>query len=57
MVNTAISQYGRLDFAHNNAGIVGAGAPIVELPEAVWERGTGVFLCMRQRTKNTSFGR
>jgi NAD(P)-dependent dehydrogenase (short-subunit alcohol dehydrogenase family) len=52
MVNTAISQYGRLDFAHNNAGIVGGGAPIAELDEAVWERGigvmlTGVFLCMK----------
>ncbi len=52
MVNTAISEYGRLNFAHNNAGIVGAGAPICELPEEVWERGigvmlTGVFLCMK----------
>jgi NAD(P)-dependent dehydrogenase (short-subunit alcohol dehydrogenase family) len=52
MVATAISQYGRLDFAHNNAGIVGAGAPIAELDEAVWQRGigvmlTGVFLCMK----------
>ena len=26
-------QYGRLDFAHNNAGIVGGGAPIAELDE------------------------
>ena len=34
MVNTAISEYGRLDYAHNNAGIVGAGAPIAELDEA-----------------------
>jgi NAD(P)-dependent dehydrogenase (short-subunit alcohol dehydrogenase family) len=52
MVNTAISQYGRLDYAHNNAGVVGAGAPIAELPEDVWNRGigvmlTGVFLCLK----------
>ena len=52
MVDTALREYGRLDFAHNNAGIVGAGAPIAELPEEVWERGiavmlTGVFLCMK----------
>jgi NAD(P)-dependent dehydrogenase (short-subunit alcohol dehydrogenase family) len=52
MVNTAISEFGRLDYAHNNAGIVGAGAPIAEMDEAVWQRGigvmlTGVFLCMK----------
>src|ERR1700749_3480641 len=27
MVATAIDTYGRLDYAHNNAGIVGAGSP------------------------------
>ena len=52
MVGTALSVFGRLDYAHNNAGIVGAGAPIAELDEAVWQRGiavmlTGVFLCMK----------
>ncbi len=52
MVATALSVFGRLDYAHNNAGIVGAGAPIAELDEAVWQRGiavmlTGVFLCMK----------
>ena len=52
MVNTAISEYGRLDFAHNNAGVVGAGASIADLPEEVWQRGigvmlTGVFLCLK----------
>lgn len=52
MVNTAISEFGRLDYAHNNAGIVGAGASIADLPEEVWHRGigvmlTGVFLCMK----------
>jgi NAD(P)-dependent dehydrogenase (short-subunit alcohol dehydrogenase family) len=52
MVETALSEYGRLDFAHNNAGVVGAGATIAEMDEAVWQRGlavmlTGVFLCMK----------
>jgi NAD(P)-dependent dehydrogenase (short-subunit alcohol dehydrogenase family) len=52
MVNTAISEYGRLDYAHNNAGVVGAGASIADLPEDVWNRGigvmlTGVFLCLK----------
>lgn len=52
MVATAISRYGRLDYAHNNAGVVGAGASIAELPEEVWNRGvgvmlTGVFLCLK----------
>ncbi|HEX4019024.1 MAG TPA: glucose 1-dehydrogenase [Frankiaceae bacterium] len=52
MVETALSEYGRLDFAHNNAGIVGAGATIAEMDEDVWQRGigvmlTGVFLCMK----------
>ncbi len=52
MVNTALSEYGRLDYAHNNAGIVGAGATIAEMDEEVWQRGigvmlTGVFLCLK----------
>lgn len=52
MVATAIDRYGRLDYAHNNAGIVGAGSSIADMPEEVWHRGigvmlTGVFLCMK----------
>jgi NAD(P)-dependent dehydrogenase (short-subunit alcohol dehydrogenase family) len=52
MVAAAVDRYGRLDFAHNNAGIVGAGAEIAEMPVDVWQRGiavmlTGVFLCMK----------
>jgi NAD(P)-dependent dehydrogenase (short-subunit alcohol dehydrogenase family) len=52
MVQVALDEFGRLDFAHNNAGIVGAGAPIAEMPEEVWQRGvgvmlTGVFLCLK----------
>jgi NAD(P)-dependent dehydrogenase (short-subunit alcohol dehydrogenase family) len=52
MVATAIDSYGRLDYAHNNAGIVGAGSTIADMPEDVWQRGvgvmlTGVFLCLK----------
>lgn len=52
MVATAVEQYGRLDFAHNNAGIVGGSAPIADMPVETWRRGidvmlTGVFLCLK----------
>jgi NAD(P)-dependent dehydrogenase (short-subunit alcohol dehydrogenase family) len=52
MVATAIDRFGRLDYAHNNAGIVGAGATIADMPVETWQRGigvmlTGVFLCMK----------
>jgi NAD(P)-dependent dehydrogenase (short-subunit alcohol dehydrogenase family) len=52
MVAAALDRYGRLDYAHNNAGIVGGGATVVDMPEETWERGiavmlTGVFLCLK----------
>ena len=52
MVEAAVSQYGRLDVAFNNAGINIAVAPIAEVDEAEWQRIvainlTGVFLCMK----------
>jgi NAD(P)-dependent dehydrogenase (short-subunit alcohol dehydrogenase family) len=52
MVATAVERFGRLDYAHNNAGIVGAGSTIADMPVEVWERGvgvmlTGVFLCLK----------
>ena len=52
MVQRAVSEFGRLDFAHNNAGIAGAGQPIPDYPLEEWYRGidvmlTGVFLGMR----------
>lgn len=50
-VDTAVRTFGRLDFAHNNAGI-GPAAPVADLEEADWERTiavnlTGVFLGMK----------
>jgi NAD(P)-dependent dehydrogenase (short-subunit alcohol dehydrogenase family) len=52
MVDTALRDHGRLDFAHNNAGVAGANLPIAELPEAEWDRVMsvmlrGVYLCMK----------
>ena len=52
MVATTVGRFGRLDIAHNNAGIMGAGADIVDMDDQVWQRGidvmlTGVFLCMK----------
>jgi NAD(P)-dependent dehydrogenase (short-subunit alcohol dehydrogenase family) len=52
MVNTAVTTYGRLDCAHNNAGIEGAMAPTAEYTEESWDRVIGVnlkgvWLCMK----------
>ncbi|MEI7543215.1 MAG: SDR family oxidoreductase [Mycobacteriaceae bacterium] len=52
MVETTIATYGRLDIAHNNAGIKGADETVVDMPEEVWSAGIsimldGVFYCMK----------
>jgi len=46
-----IEEFGRLDFAHNNAGVAGAMHDVGELPIEEWDRVTavmyrGVYLCM-----------
>ncbi|ADI15380.1 SDR family oxidoreductase [Truepera radiovictrix] len=56
MVETTVSTYGRLDYAFNNAGIVGAQAPLTELAEADWERVIavnlkGVFLGLKHELR------
>lgn len=53
MVQRAVSAYGRLDCAFNNAGIEGAMAPTAECSEENWDRTLavnlkGVWLCMRE---------
>lgn len=52
MVETAVSTFGRLDAAHNNAGIEIAGTPIAELERDDWDKVisvnlSGVFACMK----------
>jgi NAD(P)-dependent dehydrogenase (short-subunit alcohol dehydrogenase family) len=52
MINKTVETYGRLDYAHNNAGIEHAPAPLTELTEETWERILkvnlkGVWLCLK----------
>jgi NAD(P)-dependent dehydrogenase (short-subunit alcohol dehydrogenase family) len=52
MVGFTIDAYGRLDYAHNNAGIIERQQPVADYPEEQWERLlrvnlTSVFLCMK----------
>jgi NAD(P)-dependent dehydrogenase (short-subunit alcohol dehydrogenase family) len=52
LVNTVVNSYGRLDYAHNNAGIATIGVPLHELEEEVWDKVLavnlkGVWLCMK----------
>jgi NAD(P)-dependent dehydrogenase (short-subunit alcohol dehydrogenase family) len=52
LVAATLERFGRLDFAHNNAGVVFAGSPLHEVSDADWKRMidvdlTGVFNCMR----------
>jgi NAD(P)-dependent dehydrogenase (short-subunit alcohol dehydrogenase family) len=52
LIKKAIRTCGRLDCAHNNAGIVGTGAPTADCTEDNWDRTInvnlkGVWLCMK----------
>jgi NAD(P)-dependent dehydrogenase (short-subunit alcohol dehydrogenase family) len=52
MVQKAVATYGRLDCAHNNAGIEGATGRTADYIEKEWDRVistnlTGVWLCMK----------
>jgi NAD(P)-dependent dehydrogenase (short-subunit alcohol dehydrogenase family) len=52
MIISAATQYGGLDYAFNNAGLVGSNAGVVETSEEDWHHVmainlTGVWLCMK----------
>jgi NAD(P)-dependent dehydrogenase (short-subunit alcohol dehydrogenase family) len=52
LFSRALKQYGRLDFAFNNAGIEGESVALVESTEEMWDRVLGVnlkgvWLCMK----------
>lgn len=52
LVAAALSEYGRLDWAFNNAGVEGATAQTADISEEAWSQVlavnlTGVWLCMR----------
>ncbi|MFC1916914.1 SDR family oxidoreductase [Chloroflexota bacterium] len=52
LVNKAVETYGRLDYAHNNAGTVGSMGNTTECTEENWDRTIntnlrGVWLCMK----------
>ena len=56
LVERAVAAYGRLDCAHNNAGIEGPRAALHEYPEEAWDRVlavnlTGVWRCMRREIR------
>lgn len=44
MVDTAVSQFGRLDIMYNNAGIVGAVGPIATTPADEWKFTVDILL-------------
>ncbi len=52
LIKETMDTYGRLDFAHNNAGIEGESAKIASCTEEMWDRVIdvnlkGVWLCMK----------
>src|SRR5207237_77566 len=52
MVAAAVDRFGRLDYAHNNAGMSGAAAGVADLSEEQWDRTIAlnppsVFHCMK----------
>ena len=57
MVGTAVDLFGQLDFAHNNAGVVGLQSRIEGTPLDAWQNVidvnlTGVFLCLKHELEH-----
>src|SRR5687767_3926110 len=44
LINKTVDTYGRLDCAHNNAGIEGPGATTVDYTEEAWDRVIAINL-------------
>jgi len=56
MVAHTLDAYGRLDCAHNNAGILGASSALADYPDDDWERVlkvnlTSVYLCLKEEVR------
>jgi NAD(P)-dependent dehydrogenase (short-subunit alcohol dehydrogenase family) len=56
MVQAVVEEHGKLDFAHNNAGLTIAGPLLAEVEDEEWDRLlavdlSGVFYCMRAEIK------
>jgi len=52
LVDGIVARFGRLDFAHNNAGIEGENVPLAEIPSENWRRVidvdlSSVFYCLK----------
>lgn len=52
LIGKTVQTYGRLDYAHNNAGVLGIVAPTADYTEEDWDRTIninlkGVWLCMK----------
>src|SRR6266516_4275005 len=52
LIQKIVETYGRLDYAHNNAGVAGADAPTADCTEENWDQTIavnlkGVWLCMK----------
>lgn len=57
LVATALERFGRLDHAHNNAGIGGPALPTADLAEDDWDRVIavnlkGIWLCLRAELRH-----
>ena len=56
LIQRCVDSYGRIDCAHNNAGITGSGGLLHEIDQEGWERTlrvnlTSVFLCMKHEIR------